>query len=149
AQEFDGSHGSQRQRVNRHVKAAVHERKDASQGEKHELLFTWQPKGEAPGPAQGTEYQRGANDPEPGDAQHVDVAEQKDSEGGTQIVEERAGDKVGLRRHLPSHRIQQSGRGSVWARHVPWIHLAYPSPARARSLSSQVITRYCPDCRSG
>ena len=102
-QELDGRDGRQRQPVDRQVEAAVHRGEHRPPGEHQPAGRPVQPCPAAPRPPPGTEHHRRGRDPQPGDAEHVDAHEEQHREGRPEVVEDRAADEPGLRRHPVGH----------------------------------------------
>ncbi|WP_240761126.1 hypothetical protein [Mycolicibacterium sp. CR10] len=102
AEELDGPDGRERETFHREVEQRVHRGQDETEREEHPAL---RPSGLRPQPARAApqgKNDRRRDDPQPGDTERGHVDEEQDSQRRTQVVKQRAGQKVG-RRWEPGH----------------------------------------------
>jgi hypothetical protein len=104
-EELDRGHRAEREVVDGGVEAGVHRRQHASHEREQPARVAVEPADRAPRAPPGREDDRGAHDPKPRHAQRVDPREQKDGEGGAEIVEDCAPHEVAGRRDLSHGRI--------------------------------------------
>jgi len=100
-EELDGRHRAQRQPGDRLVEAAVHRRQDCTEGDQQADGVAVGAAERPPRPPPRGEHDRRARDPQPGDAQRRDAAEQQHGEGRSEVVEQRAAGEVALRGNAP------------------------------------------------
>ena len=98
AEELDGADGRQRQPVDREVEERVHGGQDGAEPEQQPAPGRRQPPDEAPGPPPDGQHDGGARDPQPRDAEHVNVCEEQHGERRPEVVEDRADDEERHRR---------------------------------------------------
>src|SRR5439155_6409543 len=105
-QKLDRADGPQREPGDGQVEAAVHRAEHGPQAEQGPHLAPGEAADQAPGTPPGGEHHRRGRDPQPGDAQHVHVAEEEDRERGAEVVEDGADQEEGVRRYS-----NRGGRG--------------------------------------
>ena len=93
-QELDRGDGAEREPVDRHVEADVHQREDGTPGDQQPPSLAVLRRVRAPGPAPEREDQRRRGDPQPRDAEHVDAREEQHSERRAEVVEDGAAEEV-------------------------------------------------------
>jgi hypothetical protein len=116
-EELDRGDRAQGQPVDRLVEDRVHHAEHDPEPEQEQPARAVEPRERPPRTAPHGEDDRGGGDAEPGDAQHVDAGEEKDGEGGAEVVKDRAADEEGRGRRLGDDAAKSSAAGSGLGQH--------------------------------
>ena len=103
-EKFDRADRAQRQTINRQIETQVHAAEHHAQSHDVAARRGTLLQEITPWPSPHGEDQRGAGDPQPGDAEWFDAGKQQDGEGRAEVMKDRADDEVRVRRQPVAER---------------------------------------------